>query len=211
MLVRMGRRRRKHVGARRVGGRGVAPPLTVAAFLRRRKRRAWWIATVIVAVTAAAFLADRHGLLLHAGDDLARYDGRWFAVARVVDGDTIHVAAPDGRFSTTRVRLWGIDAPELGRADLGRPAEPLAEQAAARVAELTGAGRVRLHLEPHSTRDRFGRLLAYVELPDGVILNEVLLLEGLALAVDAWPHRDVERYALLEEQARKSRVGRWAP
>lgn len=184
--------------------------MTLDAFLRRRRRRPWWVGLLVIAACVVLILADRQGLLLYDGDDLARYDGERFVVTRVVDGDTLLIAARDGDRSATRVRLWGIDTPELARPDLGRPAAPFAEEAKARAAALAEGITVRLILEPGRVRDRYDRLLAFVELPDGTLLNEQLLLEGLAEADDRWPHQYVERFELLEEQAQKSGAGMWA-
>ena len=67
----------------------------------------------------------------------------------------------------------------------------------------------RLHLEPHRLRDRYDRLLAYVELPDGKLLNEEMLAAGLARADSRWPHRNSDRFKLIEAQARRDRLGLW--
>ncbi len=144
----------------------------------------------------------------------ATYHGRTFLVTRVVDGDTLIVQAPDSD-DTVRVRLWGIDTPERAMPDPenpGRmlPAEPFAEEATQRARELCEGKQVRLLIESHRVRDRYDRLLAHVELPDGTLLAEVLLLEGLARADDRWPHSRLERFAMIEQQARRSRTGLWA-
>jgi endonuclease YncB( thermonuclease family) len=183
---------------------------SVEVFLRRRRRAPLLAALAGLLLLAAAAWADRRGLLLYTGDDVARYDGGSFMVARVVDGDTLDLAVPDGAWRTTRVRLWGVDTPELARPEEGRPAEPRADEARRRSAELAEGERVRLELEPSRVRDRYGRLLAFVHLPDGTLLNEHLLSEGLAEADDRWPHRRVERFDLLEDGARRKRAGVWA-
>lgn len=201
--------KRKSTSAKSSTSAKAAPP-ALGAFLRRLRRRRAVAAIVAVCVLAALVLADRHGWLLNEGGELAAYDGRWFEVARVIDGDTLDVAAPDGRSPVTRVRLWGIDTPELADRREGRAAEPLAEEAAALARDLCAGRRVRLHLESHRLRGRYGRVLAYVELPDGARLNERLLEAGLAAADDRWPHRHVERYELLEQQARFEKLGLWA-
>ena len=77
--------------------------------------------------------------------------------------------------------------------------------------EITAQGQViKLTIEPHQLRGRFGRLLGFVELPDGTMLNEQLLIAGLARADDRFSHRFLERFALLELQAKRERVGLWA-
>lgn len=160
-----------------------------------------------MALVVGLFLADRWGLLVYGGADAARYDGRSFQVVAVIDGDTLDLDAPDGRHATTRLRLWGVDTPEA--AYDARPAEPGAAAATQRTAELAYGQSVTVRLEPHRLRGRYGRLLAYVILPDGTVLNERLLSEGLARADDRWPHRDVDRYAQLEAQAQREGRGLW--
>ncbi len=66
-----------------------------------------------------------------------------------------------------------------------------------------------VRLEAHRLRGRYGRLLAYIVLPDGTVLNERLLSEGLAQADDRWPHRDMDRYRQLEDQAKREKRGLW--
>ncbi len=164
----------------------------------------------MIVLLVAMVAADRSGCGLLATDDLHRFDGRTFTVQRVVDGDTLVLDAPDGNRGTTRVRLWAIDAPELGRPDENRPAEPLADAAKARLIELAEGRPVTFELEPSRVRDRYGRVLAFLELDDGTVLNERLVLEGLARADGRWPHRHLERYETLERAARKQKKGIWA-
>lgn len=154
-------------------------------------------------------LADRSGLLLEAGDELARYDGKWFTVIRVVDGDTLHVDVSDGDESTTRVRLWGVNTPEMARRDPPKPAEPFAEEATGFARDLVEGQKVRLALEPHRLRGNYGRLLAFVELQDGTMLNEALIFEGLTRADDRWSHKHLTRFKSLEREAREAGKGIW--
>jgi len=51
---------------------------------------------------------------------------------------------------------------------------------------------------------------AHVILDDGTTLNERLLAAGLARADDRFSHQWDERYLLIEDQARKEKVGMWA-
>ena len=161
----------------------------------------------MLVVLAIAILADRSGWGFYQGSDLSRYDGQRFRVAGVIDGDTLDLAVADGDRPTTRVRLWGVDTPEAARD--GRPAEPFAENATQRVRELAYGTTVAVTLEPHRPRGRYGRLLAYITLADGSVLNERLLAEGLARADDRWPHRAMGRYTQLQAQARHEGWGLW--
>lgn len=125
-------------------------------------------------------------------------------VERVVDGDTLRLA--DGR----RIRLIGINAPELG--GQGRPGEPYAQAArryiSARVEESSG----RLHLLPGvERRDAHGRELAHLYDNQGRNLAALLLGEGLAFQVAVAPNlRLVECQRQVELQARKARLGLWS-
>jgi micrococcal nuclease len=110
-------------------------------------------------------------------------------VARVIDGDT---------FDTThgRVRLYGVDTPELG--------EECFYEATERFAELAGES-VRIELGPRRV-DSFGRVLAYIYTEAGDSVDEILVQEGLALAwTGDGQHRDVLMAA--ESDARRQGVG----
>ncbi len=144
-----------------------------------------------------------------AAADKARYHGKAFRVLAILDGDTVEVDAPDGRSAATRVRLLGIDAPEMNYQD-HRPA-CFAEEATAFARELIAGKRVIVHLdETQRTRGNYGRLLAYLELPDGTVLNEVLLAEGYAYADLRFKHSYFHRYGQLEASARALQKGLWA-
>ena len=73
-------------------------------------------------------------------------------------------------------------------------------------------GRVRLALEPaQKTRDKYGRLLAYVYLDaSGAMLNERLLETGHAYADRRFPHVFKDRFRDLERRAQRAGVGLWA-
>lgn len=181
---------------------------TPEAYLKRRLRRSRWGGLILVLLLVGLVIADRAGWGFYQGSDLSRYDGKRFVVAEVIDGDTVDLAIGDGERATTRVRLWGINAPE--RAREGREAQPLAEEATQRTRDLVHGQWVTVSLQPHRLRGRYGRLLAYLTLADGTVLNEQLLIEGLARADGRWPHRDLNRYTQLEAQAQYERRGFWA-
>jgi len=177
----------------------------------RQLRRRWTIPALII-VLSVLIIADRQGWLLTArSDDYARYHGRSFVVTEVIDGDTIEVDVPDPvqNRPTTRVRLWGIDCPELAHA--GNPqGGPWAEQARQRTRELALDASVTLELERSRLRGHYGRILAHVDLPDGRRLNAVLLRQGLARADDRWPHSQLSAYAAAEQTARTQQRGVWS-
>jgi micrococcal nuclease len=99
-------------------------------------------------------------------------------VLRVIDGDTLEVAARIWIDQTieTRVRLFGVDAPELhGRCASERH---LAERARNFLRRRVGGGEVRLR---DLRYDKYGgRMLARIETVDGEDLGATLLASGLA-------------------------------
>ncbi|HNY79212.1 MAG: thermonuclease family protein [Sedimentisphaerales bacterium] len=144
-----------------------------------------------------------------AASDKARYHGKAFRVRAIMDGDTVEVDAPDGQHGTTRVRLLGIDAPEMNYED-HRPA-CFAEEATAFTRTRISGRQVTVHLdEGDRTRCNYGRLLAYLELDDGTVLNEALLTEGYAYADLRFKHSYFHKYGELEASARALRKGLWA-
>jgi endonuclease YncB( thermonuclease family) len=181
-------------------------PLQLGRLLKRRKALGFVVTLLVVLAIA---LLDHKAELLPVGDDWHRYHEQSFEVLQVVDGDTVVIRADDGDRGSTRVRLWGVDTPELARD--GRPAEPLAEEATEFVRLAVDGQRVTLHLQRHRVRDDFGRILAYVESEQGKDLGEALIDEGFSKHDARWSHDRSERYDAAQRRAREARRGLWAP
>ena len=164
---------------------------------------------LILSAVVAALVCSRWAGLPDQSDDWSRYHDRWFRVARVVDGDTLDIAVPDGDKLVTRIRLWGVDTPEIGR---GQRAEMHFSREAAAFAARTLANRsVQVVLSPDRTRGKYGRLLAYVFLErGGRMFNEMLLEKGYAYADLRFDHHYHRRFQDIERSARKASVGLWA-
>lgn len=140
--------------------------------------------------------------------DLEKYNRKIFTIVKIVDGDTIDIDIPDANKDSTRIRLWGIDSPETqSRYNSVMYFGP----EAAEFAEKSALGKqITVYLEEHSTRGKYGRLLAYVQLPDSRFLNEVLLSEGFAYADRRFRHSLYQKYKQLESSARRQQKGLWA-
>jgi endonuclease YncB( thermonuclease family) len=138
-----------------------------------------------------------------AGETCAtdRIDARG-EVRSVADGDTLVLA--DGR----RIRLVGLNAPELGRDD--RPAEPFATAARRALEDLAGPGR-RIGLRFDAEReDPHGRTLAHVFLDDGTNVQRELLSRGLAASIVVPPNAwNWECYREAERGVRAAGRGIW--
>ncbi|MCX5638438.1 MAG: thermonuclease family protein, partial [Planctomycetota bacterium] len=113
-------------------------------------------------------------------NDLEKYHAKTFTVVNVVDGDTIDIDIADGKYDHTRIRLWGIDTPETKNPQTG--VMYFGPEASEFTKELALGKQVTVYLDKTRTRDnkKYNRLLAYIKLPDGGFLNEVLLTEGFA-------------------------------
>jgi len=186
------------------------PPSSHRKLLPSRWRRHPWVSWLLLAAVAV-IAVERLGWLELArpsGNDYQRYHGQVARVARIVDGDTLDVAVPDHHKPTTRIRLWGVDTPEV----TGPHTEEMyfGPQASAFTESLMSGQPVRLKLSPLHTRDKFGRLLAYVYHADtGEMLNEALLKTGHAYADPRFDHEYKNEFARLEREARANQVGLW--
>lgn len=124
---------------------------------------------------------------------------------RVVDGDTFHVLL---RGQDVTIRLIGVDAPEVGW--YGGQADCFGARAGRFAMRLLEDQRVcleadREHLDP------FGRILAYVHLDDGRMVNLLLVREGFATVTIFPPNdRHEARFRAAESVARDRDAGLWS-
>ena len=122
-------------------------------------------------------------------------------VTEVVDGDTLRVRLDGGK--TERVRLIGIDAAERGAC--------FAAPAAAHARRLALSKPVVLRGDAtQDTRDRYGRLLAYLWLPGGRDLGYQLVAGGSAkVYVYRDPFERLSAYRTAERRAKSAPTGAW--
>ena len=175
------------------------------------------IVAVCLAIVAGVVWYDRnrpHKLPLAPaaasieGDDFEKYHDRTFAVVKVVDGDTLDINVPDGKYKTTRIRLIGVDTPETKKSN--SPVMYYGPEASEFTRSYTLNKQVIVLLDTVTkTRDRYGRLLAYIRLPDGTIFNEILISEGFAYAYTPFKHSFSNKYQQLQNQARAAKRGLW--
>ena len=133
-------------------------------------------------------------------------------VTWIYDGDTLKVD-PHGK-----VRLIGIDTPEKENSkrdsylikkgiSTARQRE-LYQQAKTFNIEQVKGQQVTLTLDDPE-RDRYGRLLVYLHLPDGLMLNRVLLEQGLAVVYRRFSFHMKEDFLTAEAEAMKNKRGLW--
>ena len=118
-------------------------------------------------------------------------------VARVIDGDTIEIHG-------TRIRLYGIDAPESSQECTRPDGTPwrCGQQAALSLSERIGHASLRC---PPRDQDRYGRIVA-VCFMDSEDLGRWMVANGWAVAY----RRYSLDYVAEEGRARQSRLGLWA-
>jgi micrococcal nuclease len=140
--------------------------------------------------------------------DFVKYHAKSFDVLKVVDGDTIDIDISDEPYGHTRLRLLGIDTPETKNPEVG--VMYFGPEAAEFTGNLVLGKAVTVYLdEGNRTRGKYGRLLAYVKLPEAGFLNEVLLREGFAYADLRFHHSFYNKYKQLESGARGLKKGLW--
>lgn len=130
-----------------------------------------------------------------------------YRVTRYVDGDTIAV---DMNGKTEKIRMIGIDTPETHKPNT--PVQCYGAAAAAHTKNLISyaGGQVRLAADPLGTnRDRYDRLLRYVYLPDGTLVNERNIREGYAFYYPYFPFTKKPLFAQAQAAARQAGRGLW--
>lgn len=114
-------------------------------------------------------------------------------VVSVHDGDTITVRSTE----TRKIRLYGIDAPELK--------QPYGQASKHVLSEMTFGKSV--YVTPMS-KDRYGRIVAKVQV-DGVDVNRVMVERGAA-----WWYEQYARYDMplqnAQSKAQAEKRGLWA-
>ena len=125
-------------------------------------------------------------------------------VLSVHDGDTLTVQHAETG-ARVKIRLHGIDAPELAGGTW--PAQPWCKRSRDFLRELAPVGS---HVDMlDKGRDRYGRTVAAVNLPDGRVAQEELLRAGMAW-VFPWYCTDCRAWEALQAEAVEARRGLWS-
>ncbi|MES2213411.1 MAG: thermonuclease family protein [Patescibacteria group bacterium] len=129
-------------------------------------------------------------------------------VVRVIDGDTIVVTMDDG--AEEKVRLIGINTPET--VDPRKPVQCFGIDASNKMKQLVTGMEVFLKGDKTQTdRDKYGRLLRYVYLPDGTFVNKVMVAEGYAYEYTyRIPYLFQTEFKKAQDNARVQKLGLWA-
>jgi micrococcal nuclease len=160
------------------------------------------------ATPGACFAADRSVIVGTSAQfkESAPQAGELRKVIRVVDGDTIVVSPNE------KVRLIGVDTPETRHPK--KAVECFGKAAKEFTRTTVEAKTVSLVLDEvnksRQHKDKYGRILAYVYLEDGTMLNRELIRQGYAHAYTRFPFRHLVEFRELERTARVESRGLWS-
>lgn len=170
---------------------------------RRRQKR---IAALLVALLslALAYLTPR-GYVTPVAKIAEQNQPGLYTVLAFNDGDTITV---DMNGSEEKVRFIGVDTPETQ--DPRKSVQCFGKAASNFTKNLIGTNKVRLEADPENTnRDRYNRLLRYVYLPDGRLVNREIIVEGYGFAYTFFPFSKIEEFKQLQSEAQAGNRGLW--
>jgi micrococcal nuclease len=163
------------------------------------------ISWLSLAVTIFVLLAQHYGWFDAATKKVETAQPGLYSVSRFVDGDTI-VVDMNGKDET--LRFIGVDTPETHKPNT--PVQCYGPAAAAFTKNFIGTNKVRLALDPESTnRDRYNRLLRYVYLPDGTLVNLKLIQEGYGFYYPYFPFTKSVDFSKAQDTAKAAHKGVW--
>ena len=121
-------------------------------------------------------------------------------VLRVIDGDTLLLTNGE------KLRLIGVDTPETKHPR--KTVQRFGREASLFTKRVVEGKEVHLGYD-WPKRDKYGRLLAYVYLPDGAFLNAEIIKQGYGFAYTKYPFKFLEEFRKYEREARENKKGLW--
>ena len=142
-------------------------------------------------------------------------------ISKVMDGDSIKVISLFNK-TEKEIRLYGLDAPEI-KMNRKLKEDEMKTQVAGKFLIQLGIlslkyilklappeTKITLITEKENFKDFYGRQLGYVILPDGSCLNEILVREGYAKALNDYACSELAHYQELNFAAMQERRGLYA-
>jgi endonuclease YncB( thermonuclease family) len=180
----------------------------MARKLRITKRTPWYVVLVLLFITIGQYYGWFGGVQQadpHIKSAVVENQPGLYKVTKFHDGDTIEVNV-NGANET--IRFIGVDTPETH--DPRKAVQCYGKTASAFTKQLIGSKSVRLEADPLNTnRDRYKRLLRYVYLPDGTLVNRELIKQGYGFAYLSFPFSKSDEFRNLQTEARQNNRGLW--
>jgi endonuclease YncB( thermonuclease family) len=171
---------------------------------RKHRRIAALIAAAVILLFAWA--GERYGWFETPKEQFQQNQPGLYEVVRFSDGDTITVNM-NGKNET--IRMIGVDTPETH--DPNTPVQCYGAAASAYTKNLIGDQKVRLEADPtNQNRDRYDRLLRYVYLPDGRLVEAEIIKNGSGFSYTQFPFTKAEEFEKLEDEAEQANRGLWS-
>ena len=162
----------------------------------KRKRKGFNAIALVFFVLAAGFylISEKYPL---AGKQPDIY----VSVTAIHDGDTVSVLLDKRQ---EKIRLIGIDAPEIGQ-------EPWGENSKKYLENILNASELKVRIESDvEKRDTYGRMLAYLWTTKGEMVNVLMLRGGYAMLYTLPPNvKHVSELTKAQKAAREARIGIW--
>lgn len=175
------------------------------------KRRKKQIATAVLSlvVIGVIWVGERYGWISNVtettSNTVQQNQPGLYPIETFEDGDTITV---NMNGTSERIRMIGVDTPETQ--DPRTSVQCFGKVASEFTKSLIGDQPVRLEADPINTnRDRYNRLLRYVYLPDGRLVNAEIIKQGYGFAYTLFPFEKIEEFRSYEIQAREQNLGLW--
>ena len=172
---------------------------------RTQKKLIRVLSSVFIAL--ALIFVQQHGWLptQQIQDTVKNVSPGYYHVVKFDDGDTIAV---DMEGKTETIRFIGVDTPETH--DPRKAVQCYGKTASAFTKSTIGTQDVRLEADSlGGNRDRYNRLLRYVYLPNGALLNYELVKNGYGFAITGFPHTKMETFVNAETEAKSAKRGLW--
>jgi micrococcal nuclease len=171
----------------------------------RRIQRKHKVSLLSLLVALAIIIAQQQGWIGSAEQGTTTKQPGMYSIDHFVDGDTIAVKM-DNEVET--IRFIGVDTPETHKP--GTPVQCYGPAAAAYTKSQIGNGQVKLATDSLGTnRDRYGRLLRYVYLPDGTNLNQQIVANGYGFYYPYFPFSKSDEFKTAEQTAIQNHKGLW--
>jgi micrococcal nuclease len=163
---------------------------------RKKTRQMNNIAVVFFMLIALFYLLnEKYSIVGQKADD------KLVTVMTVNDGDTVTVFKNKKR---EKIRLIGIDAPEMGQKPWGEKARKYLESILS-----SSDWKVTMELDVEE-RDKYGRMLAYLRTTDGSLVNVSMVKNGYALLFTFPPNvKYVTDLRAAQREARERKAGIW--